>query len=143
MDNYFSESTETPYSEMSQAAKFTLNDFFFNKVMALDNMARTDYRLTKQCQIKALKFDIEKSINANRYAFFEVVTLEPKCDDIENIDTGILVKNFRHFLPNREPDKFRIVINETWNGYTIYQRSIDDLYWNPLCKEITVNLKKK
>ena len=107
MDTYFSESTMTPSSEMSQAAKSTLKDFFFGKIIALENMTKTDYRLTKQNQIVKLQTDIEKLINANRYGFFEIVILEHKCDDILNVDAGVIVKNFRHYLTNRNPDKFR------------------------------------
>ena len=130
MEKIFKEPTQTPSSQMSQAAKSALKDFFFGKLLWLENTAEIDYKFTKQTQIQKLQTDIEKLINANRYAFFEVVILEANCDDIDNVDAGVIVKNFRHFLVNRQPDKFRIIINQTWSGFTIYQRSIDDFYWN-------------
>ena len=115
--------------KLSPAGYATLTNLFMDKIMAM--ASNTDYSATKQGQIDAIKERAVIFVKTNPYAYIEVVVLPPKCDDIENFEYGVMVKNFEHFKENGErPNKFRLVINHTWSDFTIYARSIDDQFWN-------------
>ena len=122
-----------PTPKLSQAGQATLENFFMDKIMALAQKSSVDYSIEKQRQIDASKEEAIIFVKTNPYAKIEVVVLSPKCDEHENFEYGIIIKNFEHFMENgKKPTKYGLIINHTWSNFTILQRSIDDKFWTQL-----------
>ena len=82
-------------------------------------------------KLKKLRDKIINFIQTNPYSFVEVVILEDKCDDLQNAKLTLTLKNFKHFVEDRTPNYYTLVINNAWNDINGYEKSLDGEYLIP------------
>lgn len=120
---------EVEYPKVSLIALALLSHLFYDAILALEQKLKNSIVLEKQLSVKKVQKEIEKLIMRNPYSFFEICVLEENCDDPENSVIRLTIKNFKHFMVNPEIDPlyYRIVINNTWSGFDVYQKSLSGI----------------
>lgn len=108
-----------------------INNLFghvIGNMISFDTVRREEVvTISKQIAVMKLKKEVFNFINTHPYAFFEIIVLPGDSMDVENPLVTLKVKNFKFFISEEFlPVYYRLVINETWSGFDLYQKSIDD-----------------
>ena len=120
--------TECPIDE---SAKAVLSYMFYERIRLLEEESNNTIVLSSQMKLKKLRDRIINFIQTNPYSFVEIVILEDKCDDLQNAKLTLTLKNFKHFIEDRTPNYYTLVINNAWNNIDGYEKSIDGEYLIP------------
>ena len=82
-------------------------------------------QLSKQLAVKELEKQIIEFIVLNSYANFEVIVLPSNSEDKDNPLFSMVIKNYEYFKEDKDPRHFRIIIHNNWQGFDVYQKSVD------------------
>lgn len=107
--------------ELEAQSKILLDHLFYQRFTALETIGKPRLKLSVQQQIRQLKERIENFMKNNRYAFFNIVVLEN--NDVNKPLNGIMVRNFKLYVDDIEPNKYLIAIEPTWTQCQVFQLS--------------------
>ena len=114
--------------KINKFANSMINHLFMFVILSISQLMKED-SLSKQLAIRELEDRLMKLMATEYYSFFEIVVLPQNSTDEANPLLTLTVKNFEFFEKDHDPRHFRIVINNNWQDYNVYQLSLDGKNW--------------